>query len=52
MNTRTSNEVRIHYLKSTCLRKQVQGVPTLSEKSNLLILPIQSWFIFDSLGSN
>ena len=30
----------------------IQGVQTLSEKSNLLILPIQSWSIYDSLGSN
>ena len=30
----------------------VQGVPTLSEKSNLLILPIQSWSIYDSSGSD
>ena len=30
----------------------VQGVQTLSDKSNLLILPIQSWSIYDSLGSN
>ena len=30
----------------------IQGVQTLSVKSNLLILPIQSWSIYDSLGSN
>ena len=30
----------------------IQGVQTLSDKSNLLILPIQSWSIYDSLGSN
>ena len=30
----------------------VQGVQTLSVKSNLLILPIQSWSIYDSFGSN
>ena len=29
---------------------RVQGVQTLSVKSNLLILPIQSWSIYDSLG--
>ena len=29
-----------------------QGVPTLSEKCNLLILPIQSLSIYDSLDSN
>ena len=31
---------------------EVQGVQTLSVISNLLILPIQSWSIYDSLGSN
>ena len=31
---------------------KIQGVQTLSVKSNLLILPIQSWSIYDSLGSN
>ena len=30
----------------------VQGVQTLSVISNLLILPIQSWSIYDSLGSS
>ena len=30
----------------------IQGVQTLSVISNLLILPIQSWSIYDSLGSN
>ena len=30
----------------------IQGVQTLSVKSNLLILPVQSWSIYDSLGSN
>ena len=30
----------------------IQGVQTLSVQSNLLILPIQSWSIYDSLGSN
>ena len=30
----------------------LQGVQTLSEKSNLLILQIQSWSIYDSLDSN
>ena len=30
----------------------LQGVQTLSVKSNLLILPVQSWSIYDSLGSN
>ena len=34
------------------LLTQLQGVQTLSVKSNLLILPIQSWSIYDSLGSN
>ena len=33
-------------------RVHIQGVQTLSDKSNLLILPIQSWSIYDSLGSN
>ena len=33
-------------------KMKIQGVQTLSEKSNLLILPIQSWSIYDSLGSN
>ena len=31
---------------------QVLGVQTLSVKSNLLILPIQIWSNYDSLGSN
>ena len=35
--------------KKTILQGVVQ---TLSVKSNLLILPIQSWSIYDSLGSN
>ena len=30
----------------------LQGVQTLSVISNLLILSIQSWSIYDSLGSN
>ena len=30
----------------------IQGVSLLSEKSKLLILISQSWFIYDSLGSN
>ena len=30
----------------------LQGVQTLSVKSNLLILPIQSWSNYNSLGSN
>ena len=30
----------------------VQGGQTLSHKSNLLILPHQSWYICDSLGFN
>ena len=30
----------------------VQGVSTLSAKSNLLISPTKNWFIFDSLASN
>ena len=31
---------------------RLQGVQTLSVKSNLLILPIQSWSNYNSLGSN
>ena len=30
----------------------IQGVQTLSDKSNLLSLPIQSWSIYDTLDSN
>ena len=30
----------------------IQGVWTLSDKNNLLILLIQSWWIYDSLDSN
>ena len=31
---------------------KVQGVQTLSVQSNLLILLIQKWSFYDSLGSN
>ena len=30
----------------------LQGVQTLSVKSNLLILPIQNWSIYNRLSSN
>lgn len=38
-------------IEATIFRK-LQGVQTLSVKSNLLILPSQSWSIYDGLGSN
>ena len=34
------------------IRKMIQGVSLLSDKSKLMILLCQNWFIYDSLGSN
>ena len=48
------NKIKIlqFWKKNSNFHLNLQGVSLLSEKSKLLILISQSWFIYDSLGSN